>query len=272
MLKTSGVPYDLHYLRDVLSNPSLWRYRVYVFEDTYRLSSDQRRVIAERLQRDGKTLVWVYAPGFVTEQGLSLRASSDLVGMNVQTEAAAKPTGAYAVPVEATATPDLAGKLAAGLPSLQGMGEMYQKLWSLPEPPYLSYDLQRFWVDDPAAAVLARYRDGKAAIAVRRLPGPGGGGNDWTSVYVAPPGGLEGRLLNNIARQAKAFVALDAGPAVEMNGNFLSLHGTVGGRYEITLPRRGTVRAADTGAVLARSATSFTADVQAQHTYWYLLE
>ena len=253
-LKTSGVPYDEHYLDDILARPELQQYKVYLFPDAFRLTDEQRRLIAAKLQRGGRTLVWQYAPGFVADEGLSLPALSQMVGMGVRTEPGIARTMALAVP---------AG-LAAGLSPLPGMGEAYRAMHTLNEGPVPYLDVQRFWIDDPAAEVLARYADGKAAIGVRRIA-------DWTSVYSAAPAGLDAGFLHNLARGAGAYVAAPVGPALEMNGNLISLHGVKGGRFPVTLPRRCTVRDAFSGQVLGKDATQFTADVPAQQTRWYLL-
>jgi len=73
-----------------------------------------------------------------------------------------------------------------------------------------------------------------------------------------------GRVLE-LGPLSSVAAANGAEPALEMSGRFLSLHGTVGGRYDIALPRRCTVRDAE-GQIIARDVTHFSADLLAQKT------
>jgi len=61
-----GTPYDL-YLHDDLANPSMKDYKFYIFLNTFYLSKDEREVIEERVKRDGNTVLWIYASGFIDE-------------------------------------------------------------------------------------------------------------------------------------------------------------------------------------------------------------
>jgi hypothetical protein len=123
----------------------------------------------------------------------------------------------------------------------------------------------RFYADDPAAATLATFEDGKSALAVRVFP-------EWTSVYVASPGGISAELFNAIARRAGAYVCSEAGNDVAVNERLLSIHGTTRGRRTFRLPRRATVVNLADGRVLARDVIAFQADIEAQSSYWFSLE
>jgi len=256
-LKTAGVPTHGYYLRDLMRNPELPRYKVYVFLNAYSLTEAERAFI-NSLKRNGAVLVWHYAPGYLSEDAVSVDGVSELVGMTVETDVSVARQRALAV-----ASDD---PLARDLPPLQGVGDMLRSFFTLGPAPVAYLDAQRFWVTDAGAAPLARYAsDERTAVAVRRFP-------DWTSVYVAAVGGLSAQLFHNIAREAGAFVATDPGPAVDMNGSFLSLHGVRGGSYAVRLPRTCDVVEAFTGRRVAAGVKQFRIDLPAQDTQWFLLE
>lgn len=257
MLKTSGVPYDEHYFEDVLSDESLQNYKVFIFEDAYRISDKQREVIEAKLKKEGRVLIWVYAPGFVSDIGPSLNAVSELVGMNVETSRNLARTDAYWV--------DREDPLSKGMHGLQGIGEMYRIMYTQNQGPHNLYDVQQFWIEDSTAQTLASYKNGNTAIAVKRF-------DDWTSVYVASPAGLEARLLNNIAREAGAHVLTEPGIAVEMNGTFLSVHGMQSGDYVMNLPYEADIVSLDDGQVIARNTKQFSITVKAQQQYWFEIQ
>ena len=157
--------------------------------------------------------------------------------------------------------------LAAGTLPFRGQAEMVLAMMALAGSTSFTTRSQPFWIDDGAATVMARYAEnGQAAIAVRRF-------DEWTSVYVAAPSSLGDDLLNNIARAAGAYVAGPAGQvALQMSGNFVSLHGLRSCNYPFCLPPgRRQVLDAETGAVLAAGVTPHAIPIQAQETKWFLL-
>ena len=59
---------DLH---DDLARPDMPEYKLYIFLNTLYLTSAERSVIKKRVQGDNKVAVWIYAPGVLSESGLS---------------------------------------------------------------------------------------------------------------------------------------------------------------------------------------------------------
>ncbi|MDD5704769.1 MAG: beta-galactosidase [Kiritimatiellae bacterium] len=259
MRESSAVPFHTHLLQDVLANRRLQNYRVYVFEQSPFITSAERARIARRLQRGGRTLVWLHDTGYLSETGPSAEAMSGLIGMDVRTEPA------YArgvVQMLADAHP-----LTQGVQPFGGLCEMVMAMMTLRGSSAFTTRCQPFWIEDSAAVPLARYAEnGRTAIAVRQFP-------NWTSVYVSAPSSLGDDLLNNIARAAGAYVAGPPGQvALQMNGRFLSVHGLRTCAYEFRLPPgRRQILDADTGVVLAKGVTSYTIPIRAQETKWFLL-
>ena len=280
MLETSGVPYDVHYLSDIMDEPSLQKYKVYIFHNNTFLSDAEREWITRNLKNNKRTLVWMYDAGYVSEKGYSLDALSALTGMSVKTadgytRSIAGITGEDKLAVE------LKGYLK--VPEFQGMAEALCGIFTTSGPvqtskPYMAqfgYTVvpgtsryQKFWIESGYDNALANYRDdGKTAMAVKRFP-------DWTSVYIAAPNALAGEMMNNIAQEAGAY---RCGPAaigeLRMSGRFVSYHALKSGKYEFRLPKGASkVMDAETGKILADGVTDFIVDGKAQTTYWYFIE
>ena len=60
--------------------------------------------------------------------------------------------------------------------------------------------------------------------------------------------------MNNIARAAGAYVCGAPGQSIDMNGNFISLHGMKNGRYTLILPP-GARKVIDVDSGKVRSAS-----------------
>lgn len=261
MLETSGVPYDVNYLQDVLTKPELQNYKVYLFWQNAYIPKFQQAKIHQKLQRDGKTLVWLYNTGYVTEDGKSVQQMSELTGIKLATREEYQ----RLTPILTTEEP-----LLQNAQPFVGMSELTAFIFgSKSLNPRLVSRAQPFWAIDPSAKVLAKYAEtGQVAIALKKFAEP-----NWTSIYSGAPQGLTDDFLNFIAQQADAYAIGSPGQSVQMNENFMSLHGMKSGQYKIKLPPgKNTVLDADTGRVLARNVSHYSASVEAQKTYWYLFQ
>jgi hypothetical protein len=264
MLETSGVPYDKHYLHDVLKNPDLQNYKIFIFENTVFLTADQRAQIKAKLQRGNRTLIWLYDSGYISENGKSAQGMSDLTGMKIQTEEKYERLSPMMLKPEAASK----NPLLKNVQPFQGASEMMLAMFGL-RGSVASFAArpQPFWIDDNSATVLARYaEDDRAAMAMKKMP-------NWTSITIGAPNALSGDLLNNIARENGAYVCGAPGQAINMNADFVSLHAMKSDTYTLRLPKnKSRVRDALTGKVLAEKVTSYSFPVIAQSTYWFFLE
>lgn len=258
MLLTAGVPYDIYYLNDFLQLKEATRYKVCVFLHDLYITQEQRRQL-EKFKGGGRTLVWVYDTGYISEKGKDADAMAELLGMNIKTEE----TFARLTPL-LTATESPLTKNA--LP-FQGMSELTYCNFRLHGADSGYAPAQPFWIEDAAATPLATYREnGRIAMAVKKYP-------KWTSIYLAAPNSLGNDLFHNIAQDAGAFVAGPPGQLVEMNGNFISIHGLRTENYEFNLPA-GARRLIDVDRdrVIAEDKKSVTLKIECQKTTWYTLE
>ncbi len=61
-----GAPFDVFLLDDFLSG-RLPPYRLYVFLNPFRLDGPRRKALAGELEEDGRTALWIYAPGYIKD-------------------------------------------------------------------------------------------------------------------------------------------------------------------------------------------------------------
>lgn len=253
LIANSGVPYDVLLFDDLTNHKEQTRdYKVYVFLTPYYADRVKRDVYTS-LKRDGKHIVWVYAGGYVTEEGMHVQSIEDLTGFRVRFDDKPSLHEVYA---------EYSHSLSRGLPHLHGMDIFDRDAARLGQPVgSRTDDYPRFYIEDNRADILARYHDGKGAIAVRQF-------DNWTSIYVCSPEGLSSELFNNIARQAGAYVCSEPGNNLFAKENFICIHGIKPGYRTINLPKRGTVVNVKTGKIVARDAETFQMFIEAQSSYW----
>jgi hypothetical protein len=247
---SSGVPFEKHYLSQILSRPDLQDFKVYIFSQNTYISGKERAMIKEKLARDGKTLIWVYNSGLISEAGISEAGMTDLTGMSIKR---------YPGVTRRTLNLLPGHPLTEGCKPFAGAGMMYLSIFGF-------QGIENFYIDDPRAIPLARYAETEdTAMAVKYHP-------TWTSVYIGAAGGLSGSVLNRIARNAGAFVAAESGQQLNMSGDFASVHGLAEGDYKLSAPQgKSKVIDADTGRVLSANG-SYTWEVVPGRTYWFLFE
>ena len=85
-LAASGVPFERHYLNDILARPAFQDFKIYVFLQNAFLSQAERAAIREKLQNRNRTFIWVYNSGYVSEAGKSVAAMSELIGIRLATD------------------------------------------------------------------------------------------------------------------------------------------------------------------------------------------
>ena len=206
-----GAPFDVFLLDDFLAG-KLPAYKLYVFLNPFRLDGARRRALSKELKRDGRTALWIYAPGFIKELP-GLENMEELTG--IRFGLGEQPWGPlihitdFGHPI----TRDLGRDTAWGTNS---------KLAPI------------FHVDDPDARVLGEvvYSQGncRPGFAAKELPA-------WRSVYSAAPN-LPADVLRAIARWAGVHIYNDDGDVLYANRSFLGVHTLAGGERTIRLPRR----------------------------------
>lgn len=238
-LNLAGVPYRL-YLQSDLGDPDMPAHRCYLFLNPYAISAEERAAI-EALKSDGRTLVFLHAPGVIGAADPAA-AISELTGITV----AARPQQPNLEVVPATGHPIIAG-LAAGV-SLPG---------GVRGP--------AFAVTDAAAQPLATFHDGGEVAGASRDFGA------WRSVYLSSVG-LTAEFANALARWTGCWTVGEPGNAVYASQHILTVHGIYDGPQTLTLLEPARVTDITTGEVIAERAMQIEVDVQRGRTRWFYLD
>jgi hypothetical protein len=222
-----GVPADVYLLSD-LQRPDFPEYKVYVFLNACYVDSAMRRSIEGQVKQRGATAVWIFAPGSITDEGLSAASMKSLTGISLVAEF------------------DTVAPLQVKLSAADPVG------WKGACGPV-------FWVDDPSAETLGTLtHNGRPGLVRRKADG-------WTSIYYATVG-MPPALLRDIARAAGAHVYLDTDDALDTDGQYACLHAQTAGEKTLRLPQPAKVVDVMTGKVLVSRAVAVTLKMSAGET------
>jgi hypothetical protein len=249
-----GAPFDTYILQDLDNIPD---YKLYIFLDTFALSEKEKESIRRVVRKKGRTALWIYAPGYITENGLSDEAMSEITGIRLLSR-------------------NMSGQLRASLCDMQHpitAGCAPGLEWEVSEPvgPVITSrdkDAQvlGMWHLSPGFDNLGRERIGVefgTGLVVKELDG-------WRSVWCGVPN-IPASLLRGIAAYAGVHIYSDANDFLCANHSMASIHARYAGKRTIRLPTTARVVDAFTGEVVSDGATTFTVDLKKYETkMWWL--
>ncbi|MHB9026912.1 MAG: hypothetical protein ACYC7E_22485 [Armatimonadota bacterium] len=240
-LSHCGVPFRVHLLDD-LALANMPDYKCNLFLNAFYLNPERQALVHNAMQRDGKTAVWMIAPGFCHQtEGLSLASMERLTGMEF-----AKYDAAW----EAwTTLSNFTHPITSGLPHDLTYGSNIRLGPS-------------FYVDDPAATTLGKrllfQGRHEPALAVKEF-------GKYRSIYSASPL-LPADLLRGIARYAGCHVYTEENDVVMAGRGLITYHTAAPGPRTVTLPEPATVYDIFSGEKLAEECRAFTLDFTAPGT------
>lgn len=195
--------------------------RLFIFLNAFRLEPAVRAAIRERWQEDGRTLVWLFAPGVREE---SLAEQAEVFGMHLKLQPFASKLGSrVSSDVRSPLTDALRGQ-------------------KLSEEVRINPSLT---VSDSRAQVLAEYGNGNPSLAVRKHP-------RWQSVFIGEPT-LTQALLRGVYRLAGVPIYTVDDDVAWVGDNLLCLHSAPGGGTTVYLPEDAAIHDFVYGETLARS-------------------
>jgi hypothetical protein len=219
-----GTPFDC-FLLDDMNNPDMRDYKLYIILNAYRLNEKQRQMISAKVRRNNSTVVWCYAPGYLSEKGFSTETMRDLTGINLKENRG-----------EAVLRLDIVDHSS---PITRYVGK--QKFNDYKFGPVFS-------VDDKDAKILGLVA-GKPALAVKKF-------KKWRSVYSLMP--LTKELLMGLADYAGVHVYSRDFDVFNANRSFLLLHMSGDGKRTIVLPEKRDVKECFSGRVIGKNIKMFT--------------
>ena len=196
-----GAPVETILLSDL---PKATGFKLYIFPNAYELDDRRRQLISDIVKGDGKTALWMHAPGYIRDSSASVINMCDFVGLDI-----CQAEGHYSLTART-----VPGKLGA-------IGELF-------------YGSDRricpvFWVQDKDSETLAISEDFGRPVLSRKLIG------DWTSVY-SMCGPLPASVLREIARDAGVHIWWEGEGAFYANRSFFACHARNTGVYTVRLP------------------------------------
>lgn len=231
----AGAPFDWYTIED-LPDPKMKSYCLYIFLDCFHLTPSQRDAVA-RLKKNRQTLLWYYAPGFVTDDVLSKGSMESLTGLRFdQSE-----RGTLCLKMETSIGTDVPAEFGA----------------AVEVSPY-------FLPKDSDVEVLARQSGTAHAVLVRKTF------DGWTSIY-NPGTVLPAALLRSLYRDAGVHVYCDSGDHFSANAGWLSLHTVTAGCKTVRLPTRSDVYDIFAEKNVLKNGCEFGVDVTSRSTYVFLV-
>ncbi|WP_394795826.1 hypothetical protein [Armatimonas sp.] len=195
--------------------------RLFIFLNAFRLEPAVRAAIRERWQEDGRTLLWLFAPGVREE---SLAEQAEVFGMHLKLQPFASKLGSrVSADVRSPLTDALRGQ-------------------KLSDEVRINPSLT---VSDSRAQVLAEYGNGNPSLAVRKHP-------RWQSVFIGEPT-LTQALLRGVYRLAGVPIYTVDDDVAWVGDNMLCLHSAPGGGTTVYLPEDSAIHDFVYGETLARS-------------------
>jgi hypothetical protein len=209
-----GAPFDLYLLNDFLKG-RLKPYKLYIFLNAFRLDDARRAALKQELCKDGKTALWIYAPGYIKDT-LSVESMKDLTGFNFVRNEHPWPSFMHFT--------NFSHSITSRLPQ--------DLFWD-----NQSHVGPQFHVADKDALVLGEVVMAQGTcqpgFVLKSLP-------DWTSIYIAVPN-IPSTVLREIARFAKVHLFNEQGDVLAVSRNLLSVHSLSGGKRTFMLPSSSEV-------------------------------
>ncbi len=204
-----GAPCDTYLLQDLIES-RLPPYKLYIFLNAFQLDESRRVALKREIQRDGRTAVWIYAPGYIQEN-LSLKNMTDLTGFSFGMSETPWGPLMHILDFQHPITRALSQDLFWGTNSRLG---------------------PVFHLADFGATILGQvvYSQGRCV--------PGFGVKtfaDWTSIYIAAPN-IPAPVLRGIAHFAGVHLYNDQGDILYATPQLLGVHTTAGGERTFRLP------------------------------------
>ena len=219
-LACMGAPCDTYLLSD-LAHPDLPDYKLYIFLNAFHVDAKTQAAIDAKVKTANKTAVWVYAPGYVGEDGFSTDAMAALTGMSIQVHDTSVPAQ--------LAVADTPHVITSKVSQHERLG------WSVGPV---------FSVNDPAAVALGRTGE-HVSLALRES-------DSWRSVYSMLP--LSRQLLLGLCRYAGVHVYSETFDPLSANKSFVMIHTASAGAKHIVLPADYDVTDVLTGRLVTRGS------------------
>ena len=233
VFQSLGTQVGYYFIQDIAKIPA--SVRLYVFVNTFSINNETKALI-DTLKTNNKTLLWLYAPGYVTENSLSISNMQDITGFNLAKQSAWTNT---AITVASSSNPicqNIGGQSFGSVDSIS--------------PTF-------YGTGGDGSIVLGNYNgNSQPGLILKEFPA-------WRSIFCGAPI-LSVPVLRSICRYAGAPLLVDPDnmfteDAVAYNGRYLYVYAkSHAGNRTLHVPGNAVnVQDVLTGNVLARNVTSW---------------
>ena len=246
-LASSGVPFDIWLLDDLIAAPEIARkYKMLVFGGMNHIDKTRQKFV-DSLKNNRRILIFLSGTG-------RLGNCKELTGFEVEYER--RPYSHETIP-EKNEKNNMLSPLFSDTVLLRNIGK---------QAPGNMRPGRFSILPDPALNIHARYQDnGNIAVASKDF-------KDFRTVYIGNSGTLTPEFFNALAGSANVYTVSRNGIQINMNGNFLSVHGIIPGKYRIQLPFVCEVVNLKDGNTVGKNIEFFDLDVSAGSSWWFLLK
>lgn len=241
VLARAGVHYGI-YLQSDLVRKAFPDAKLYLFLNPIQVNSDVREAIRERLQGEGKTLVWLYAVALYDENGFTPDGPRDVAGIAIKAQPWNSEMGSIISNDRNPISERLRNKQI-------GVRERVNP---------------SFYVLDERAVVLGEYiQTGLPSIAVKEM-------GTWRSVFIGERQ-LSVDLLRGLCRYAGVHVWSQSSDIVRVAPPLLAVHSVGDGVVHLQFPQRQMVYDLTEGRLLAEEANSLRLNMRTGQNGLYVV-
>lgn len=195
----AGIAADYIHIDD-LNKVNMAQYKVVVFNNTYHITTEQSKLIKEKVLNNNRNVIWMYAPGYFDGKNYSTANMKALTGFNFTL---LRPTKPYEITINR---------------------KDFEYQYGVSKKPVDPL----FVVDDTQAESIGLYTEiDKTAIARKKL-------KNYTSWYVGLPE-YGDKLMKFLLKESGAHFYVDNGEIVYEGNNMLVIHSIKEGLHNIHL-------------------------------------
>ena len=253
ILNNAGAPWDMR-IADDLFEP--WfddlQYDLYIFPALFAPDERMKEKISE-LRRKGRSILFMHAPGYVTENGFSEAEMEKLTGIRL-------------------VRCELSDNAVEGIGSFEGIGYGFTTADAPGDvtvtelEPHKAVSVSPVFAAEGLDTVFGCFREnGKPACGVKFRPD---GSFDAYSANAPVPG----EIIAEIYRLAGIFTYADPGTVVYTNSGFECVYSYLGGEAVLRRPEDSVLCDAFTGERIAVGPSGATVEFSPRETRYFLVE
>ena len=185
-----GAPHDSFTFSDLEKACDRKNYKLIFFLNIFRIPEDKLAYINQKLKCEGRTLVFYYAPGYITDDGFSVERLSQVLGMKMKEEM--KPVGKIV------------------------MGKGLKEHLAGTTFGYRTEVMPKFSVQEEDVSEYGEYEDGGIAFAMKEF------GNH--KLCYTGAGTIPYQVLREMARNAGVHIYYEGNDPVFVNSRMIGVH------------------------------------------------